>query len=424
MRQCVPTSVRTALIWLSLALSLASACRRERPAPSYSQRVAPILERRCIACHGSTPGRANVSPALDTPAAAQRVAKESLLAVERRQMPPWGADGSGACGRFVDAAWLDDREIDTLRRWARAGAPLGTEPEPAQKRPAEGSSPFAWLLEPAPGERRLDLKTEFTPGASSATRCFRGEVPPGGSWALGAVGLRSDPPLAVQQLQLYALSDRAQLAALQRLEDEDSEPGWSCQSGSRVEGSELIASWSWLNPLQRLPAGSTVRGGAGLPLLVQVRYNLAGAGVAEHGVRATAELVLRTATERAAWLRPLSISDLRLPPGQQRVERALEVTYSERSKLLGVVPQLHELGRSLLLERVRDGRRDCLASFPQWAPPQQQLLRYRSGVDLDPGDTLRMSCAFDTTRRGEEVLGGDQPEREQCRIFLYLGERD
>src|SRR6185295_5900978 len=131
MRQCVPTGVRTALIWLSLALSLASACRRERPAPSYSQRVAPILQRRCVSCHGSTPGRANVSPALDTPAAAQRVAKESLLAVERRQMPPWGADGSGACGRFADAAWLDDREIDTLRSWARAGAPLGTQPESA-----------------------------------------------------------------------------------------------------------------------------------------------------------------------------------------------------------------------------------------------------------------------------------------------------
>jgi hypothetical protein len=423
MRQCVPTGVRTALIWLSLALALVSACRRERPAPSYSQRVAPILERRCVACHGSAPGRANVSPALDTPAAAQRVAQQSLLAVERRQMPPWGADGSGACGRFVDAAWLDDRELDTLRRWTLAGAPLGKEPG-AGKPPGEVTDPLAWLLEPAPGERRFDLKTEFTPAAGSAMRCFRSEAAPEGGWMLGAIGLRSDPPLAVQQLQLYTLSDPAQLAAVQRLEQEDPEPGWSCPGGSRVQGSALIASWSWLNPLQRLPAGSALRAGARLPLLVQVRYNLAGAGVVQHGVHATAELVLRPAPADAARLQPLSIGDLRLPPGQQRVERTLDVTFSARSKLLGVMPALHELGRSLSLERVRAGRRECLASFPEWAPAQQQLFRYRSGLDLDPGDTLRLSCAFDTSSRREEVHGGDEGEREQCRIHLYLAGRD
>ena len=365
-----------------------------------------------------------MSPALDSPAAAQRVAKESLLAVERRRMPPWGADGSGACGRFVEAAWLDDREMDTLRRWARAGAPLGTLPGAALPPQREQTSPFAWLLEPAPGERRIDLKTEFTPGPGSAERCFRSEAPPEGSWVLGALGLRSDPPLAVRQLQLYTLSDPAQLATVQRLEDEDAEPGWSCPAGSRVEGSELAASWSWLNPLQRLPEGSPLRGAARLPLLVQLRYNLAGAGVAGHGVRATAELVLRAPSQHRTWLRSLAIDDLRLPAGQQRVDREREVTFADRSKLLGVVPQLHELGRSLSLERVRDGRRECLARFPDWAPSQQQLFRYRGAVELDPGDSLRLSCAFDTTRRREQLPGGEDREQEQCRILLYLAERD
>jgi hypothetical protein len=384
----------------------------------------PILERRCVSCHGSTPGHANVSPALDTPAAAQRVAKQSLLAVQRREMPPWGADGSGACGRFVDAAWLDDGEIDTLRRWAEAGAPLGAQRGPALEPRGEGPSPFAWLLEPAPGEQRLDLQSEFTPRPGSAARCFRGAAPAPGSWVLGALGLRSEPPLAVEQLQLYTLSDAAQLAALQRLEDEDPEPGWSCPAGSRVDGSELAASWSWLEPLQRLPAGSSLRGAPGLPLLVQLRYNLAGAGVAGHGIRATAELVLRAAPAHPAWLQPLSVDDLRLPAGQQRVERVREITHAERSRLLGVVPQLNELGRSLSLERVHDGRTECLARFPHWAPAQQQLFRYRSGLELDPGDRLRLSCSFDTSGRSEEVLGGEEPGREQCRLFLYLAERD
>jgi hypothetical protein len=424
MRQCVGTDVRIALIGLSLALSLTSGCRRERPAPSYSQRVAPILERRCVSCHGSTPGHANVSPALDTPAAAQRVAKQSLLAVQRREMPPWGADGSGSCGRFVDAAWLDDREIDTLRRWAEGGAPLGKPSGPALEAGRAAPSPFAWLLQPAPGEQRIDLQSEFTPRAGSAARCFRGAPPPPGSWVLGALGLRSEPPLAVQQLQLYTLSDAAQLAALQRLEDEDPEPGWSCPGGSRVESSELVTSWSWLEPLQRLPAGSSLRAAAGLPLLVRVTYNLAGDGVAGHGVRATAELVLRPAPAHPAALQPLSVPELRLPAGQQRVERARTLDISEPSRLLGVIPQLNELGRSLSLERVHAGRRECLASFPHWAPAQQQLFRYRSGLELDAGDSLRLSCSFDTSSRSQEVLGGEEPGREQCRLFLYLAARE
>ena len=311
---------RALYLLAAAALALGGACRRARPSPSYSGQVSQILERRCVACHGSSPGRANVSPALDTAEAAQRVAAQVALAVERRSMPPWGADGTGACGRFADAAWLEDREVNTLRAWAQTGAPLGPPPsKPASAIGSDVPGPFAWLLAPAPGERRLDLRTQFTPGLGpAATRCFRSDEVVDGNWALGALALRVDPPLGVQQLWLHTLSDAGQLETVRQLEAEDAEPGWSCYGGSRVPGSQLVASWSWLNPVQRLPAGIALRGAAGLPLVLQLRYNLLGAGINQRAVSATAELVLRP-LEHGAQLQSLSVPDLRLPPGQRRV---------------------------------------------------------------------------------------------------------
>jgi hypothetical protein len=416
---------RWPLYLLTAAALFASACHRARPAPSYSQRVAPIVARRCLPCHASTPGSAAVAPALDSPVAAQRVAAQLALAVERRSMPPWGADGSGACGRFIDAAWLEDREIDTLRAWASGGAPLGSGASPTPSLPAaDVSGPFAWLFEPAPGERRLSLATQFTPApGSSATRCFQSDVALDGDWSIGALAVHAEPALGVQQLGLYALAQASQLAAVKRLEDEDAEPGWNCPGGNRLEGSELLASWSWLNPLQRLPAGSALHATAGLPFVLQVRYNLHGAGPQPSAVRASAELMLRPPPEHAARLLPLAPPELRLPGGQRRVEVLQELPLSERSALLGVVPQLHELGRSVLLERERGGQRQCLASFAHWTPAQEQLFRYRTPFDLEPGDRLRLSCTYDTTSRSGEVLGGEGIDQEQCRIYLYGGER-
>jgi hypothetical protein len=409
--------------WLAL-LVLLGCQRARRPVPTYSERVAPILERRCLPCHADTAGAAVVSPALATAEQAQRVAEQVALAVERRRMPPWGPDASGLCGRFVDAAWLGDAEISTLGAWARAGAPVGPALARASAAASSGQpNPFAWLLEPAPGERRLSLPARFTPGlGSGATRCFRSDAPPEGQWSIGALTVRAEPALSVQQLLVYALGDARQLEALQRLDGEDDEPGWSCYGGSGIAGSQLLASWSWLNPLQRLPAGSQLRATAGLPLVLQLRYNLIGAGLGPRPVQASAELVLHPA-QRDARLQPLAVADLELPPGQRRAEASQELVLSEQLALHGVVPQLHGLGRSLLLERERAGQRTCLASFAHWNPAQQQLYRYSSAFDLEPGDRLRLACAYDTTSRSRPVLGGESIDQEQCRIQLYVRER-
>jgi hypothetical protein len=168
--------------------------------------------------------------------------------------------------------------------------------------------------------------------------------------------------------------------------------------------------------------GSVLHAKAGLPLVLQLRYNLIGAGLEQRAVQASAELVLRP-PERGARLWPVWAPELRLPAGQRRMQVVHEVAVSERLSLLGVVPQLHGLGRAVRLERERGAERQCLVSLADWNPSQEQLFRYRASFDLDPGDRLRLSCAFDTTSRTEEVRGGEDIDQEECRMYLYVSDR-
>src|SRR6476660_3387875 len=89
-------------------------------APTFSQHIAPILTTHCVACH---------QPGGDAPfsllsfADARRRANQIADVTSRRYMPPWKPDDAGV---FAGERRLSDHDIDTIRKWARAGAPQGT----------------------------------------------------------------------------------------------------------------------------------------------------------------------------------------------------------------------------------------------------------------------------------------------------------
>ncbi|HVS15226.1 MAG TPA: hypothetical protein VMV46_14955 [Thermoanaerobaculia bacterium] len=89
-------------------------------APTWSAHVAPILHQSCAGCH--RPGQ--VAPmSLLTYQEARPWAKSIARRVEERTMPPWHATGGTA--EFVNDRSIGDDEVETLVRWARAGAPAG-----------------------------------------------------------------------------------------------------------------------------------------------------------------------------------------------------------------------------------------------------------------------------------------------------------
>jgi hypothetical protein len=100
-------------------------------AVSFTKDVLPIFQKNCQSCH--RPGQ--IAPmSLLTYEEARPWARAIKTKVESRQMPPWFADPEH--GRFSNDRSLTRNEIDTIVKWADAGAPRGN--------PADAPSALEW----------------------------------------------------------------------------------------------------------------------------------------------------------------------------------------------------------------------------------------------------------------------------------------
>jgi hypothetical protein len=99
--------------------------------------------------------------------------------------------------------------------------------------------------------------------------------------------------------------------------------------------------------------------------VLQIHYNLSAGALADH-TRVRLQLV--EAVPREAVIAGLANLDLSLPPGQALVTSAAVTDVPEGPGLdmLGVYPHMHLRGRTLRVERLRDGETTCLLNVPSW----------------------------------------------------------
>jgi hypothetical protein len=131
------------VVWLALVAGvLASlmaspmmpvvAAAAERPVPTFTKDVAPILQKKCQACH--RPGM--MAPmSLLTYQDSRPWARSIRERVARREMPPWHIDKTVGIQKFKNDSSLTDAQIDTVVAWVDGGAPMGDlkdMPEPIQ----------------------------------------------------------------------------------------------------------------------------------------------------------------------------------------------------------------------------------------------------------------------------------------------------
>ena len=126
MRRCRWTSA--ARFAQLLVASLTSVCRADAEGVTFERQIAPILEARCVRCHGDKTleagldlrRRATIFKGGDSgPAVVAGDVKKSLLLerIEAGEMPP---KGEGV---------LDNEQREIIRQWIAAGAPLAGESE-------------------------------------------------------------------------------------------------------------------------------------------------------------------------------------------------------------------------------------------------------------------------------------------------------
>jgi hypothetical protein len=143
-----------------------SAPAPEQAAPTFTRDVAPILYKNCTSCHRT--GEIGPMP-LVSYQDVRPWAKSIKSKVVSREMPPWGADPTH--GTFKGDRSLSAAAIETIARWADAGAPKGDDGDlpPLPTFPAgwpEGqpdaiiAMPFEFHI---PAEGEVDVIDFFTP---------------------------------------------------------------------------------------------------------------------------------------------------------------------------------------------------------------------------------------------------------------------
>src|SRR5512145_2168818 len=113
-------------VWVGIASTVMSGAPPQQSAPAataaptFSADVAPIMYAKCVSCH--RPGE--VAPmSLITFKDVRPWAGSIREKVVSRVMPPWHADRQ--YGTFRNEQSLTQTEIDTIVKWASAGAPEG-----------------------------------------------------------------------------------------------------------------------------------------------------------------------------------------------------------------------------------------------------------------------------------------------------------
>src|SRR6266850_1956408 len=105
---------------ISFAQSSVAPAASPNAAPTFTKDVAPILQKNCQVCHRpGEPGPFSMLTYEET----RPWAMAMKLDIQSHKMPPWFADPR--YGKFSNAMSLSPAEIETLSKWADAGAPKG-----------------------------------------------------------------------------------------------------------------------------------------------------------------------------------------------------------------------------------------------------------------------------------------------------------
>jgi len=122
MRFILPVSLALVVTCATAAALEAGQTATERGQVAFTKDVAPILQKNCQVCH--RPGSIAPMPLLTYEQARPwaRAIKEQVLL---RQMPPWYLDKNVGIQHYSNDRSLTDGEIETIAKWADAGAPQG-----------------------------------------------------------------------------------------------------------------------------------------------------------------------------------------------------------------------------------------------------------------------------------------------------------
>jgi peroxiredoxin len=363
---------------VSVSETLAAGCligRNREPAAhssvTYAKDVAPILNKRCVACHRPQ----QIAPfALTSYDEVAGWADMIAEVTELNRMPPWDADPR--YGSFLNDARLSDEEKRVLADWATARAPQG-DPKGLPEPPTFADE---WMI-PQPDEIIYLSPEPFNVPANGVVPYKVFVVDPGWKedrW-ISAIELRPGNRSVVHHILVFALPADA-----------------NTFDPLRADESYFAGFAPGLVPDQ-LPTGFARPFPAGSKLLFNVHYTPNGLPQQDRsylGIKfADPRSVVREVTVSCAFNKTFQI-----PPGAFNQEVRSQYVFQRDSLLLSMIPHMHLRGKDFRYEATYpDGQREILLSVPHYDFDWQTAYRLREPKTMPRGTVINCVAHYDNS---------------------------
>jgi hypothetical protein len=407
------------------------------PAPTFSADVAPIMYAKCVACH--RPGE--VAPmSLITFKDVRPWAGSIREKVMSRAMPPWHADRQ--YGTFRNEQSLTPAEIDTIVKWANAGAPEG---DPARM-PVLPKFPEGWQIGtpdvvfemltaysiPAKGEipyQYFEVPTNFTEDRWMQA----GEVRAGDRAHVHHIIVYVKEPTPTPRPSVMSnrpIVSTAPAAAIASPAARPAAPR-AAAAGSPVPraGDQMLVNWAVGEDAPVFLPGMAKRIPKGSTLVFQMHYTTNGTASSD---RSRIGLIFAKEPPTREVRTGMIVNPLfAIPPGAANHEIAAEGTFTEDVSVWSLHPHMHLRGKDMTYTATYpDGRSEIVLRVPKFDFGWQTDYWLARPLVLPKGSKLHVSAHYDNSAANRAnpdpaatVRWGDQTwEEMMIGFFTYTVE--
>ena len=354
-------------------------------APTYAKEVSRIVQKNCEGCH--RPGQ--VGPfALTSYKEASAFAPEIKRVTQARIMPPWHA--VKGYGEFKNERRLTDADIETLARWAEAGAPMGNPKDlpPPVKYSEE------WALGTPDAILTPDVSFPVEATGVDEYRCFVLPTNYDTDRNIQAIEIRAGARKLVHHVLLYSdVSGKAR-----QLDEADPRPGFTCFGGLGFQPQTGLGGWAPGGVPGRLPDGMGRYLAKSADIVMQVHYHKN--GKAETDRTSLGLYFNKGPVTRWIRSRPVANIGIRIPAGAENHKETAHWVVNEDIIGYSVAPHMHLLGKEMLVTATfPDGTKKDLV----WAKPYefnwQTSYVFKEPLPLPKGTRIDVTGYFDNSEK-------------------------
>lgn len=425
---------------------------------TFFKDVQPILNAECAGCHtGDGIGAATFL--LDSPETIQQAANRIAFVTGIGYMPPWMP--SERTLPIQHERRLSDYEIALLDHWAEDGAPLGDPADAVPLAPVDQVE--------VRHDKVLQIPEPYTPDDTlqDEYRCFALDLDLDEPMFMTGYAILPDAMPIAHHGILYRIPGRLRERA-NRVDRAEPGQGWRCFADSGLPGADIIGSWTPGMLPVLYPENTGFRLKEDDFIVLQIHYNLT-AGVMPDQSSVALQLEPESPDMRELFVfTVLAPVELPCPEGGEGEQCERQYAVSENIRkyrddagvnanwLLGncgytaddfidqdpahvvsscdqVVPfpltaievlgHMHQKGTAISVVLNPDTPDEkILLDIPQWDFHWQGGYQWEEPVQLQRGDTVRLTCEWDNTQSDNPryIIWGEGTDDEMCLTFITL----